>query len=274
LRTFALLACTGALLGGPALAAQAEETVFTPLTLPTITGTATEGETLQEHHGTWSEPPASYAYQWQRCNATGKNCSSIEHANARSYRLTAADVGSTIRVGEDAKNAAGAVTPALSEPTAVVQGPGGGGGGGQNGGGGGGGGQNGGGGGPSGSHTPPHSAQLKRLLARQLAPAGAGATIPALLRHGGLHMSFALHAAGTLTVRWYLLAAAGHRLVLAAVGTARLSAAKAVQVRVKLTARGAQLLRHAAKARVQATGAFRARAAAPVSATRTFTLRG
>ena len=40
-------------------------------TLPTVTGTAQQGQTLTEHHGEWSNSPTGYVYQWLRCNSSG-----------------------------------------------------------------------------------------------------------------------------------------------------------------------------------------------------------
>src|SRR5204863_168414 len=38
---------------------------------PTISGTAQQGQTLTEAHGSWTNEPASYTYQWQQCNSEG-----------------------------------------------------------------------------------------------------------------------------------------------------------------------------------------------------------
>src|SRR5205085_9230687 len=34
---------------------------------PTISGSTLQGQTLSEAHGTWSNGPTSYGYQWERC---------------------------------------------------------------------------------------------------------------------------------------------------------------------------------------------------------------
>jgi hypothetical protein len=95
---------------------------------PTITGTDEEGQTLTEHHGTWTNTPTEYSVQWERCNASGVACSVV--ASGSSYVLTGADVGSTVRASETASNGAGPGSPADSEPTPVIVAPKGSGGGG------------------------------------------------------------------------------------------------------------------------------------------------
>jgi hypothetical protein len=265
-----MLALLAALAVDGVVASRGQAEVFTNFSLPTISGTAQEGQTLTEAHARWSAPPASYAYQWQRCNSKGSDCGSIEKARSQTYRLTAADVGFTIRVGESATNAEGAVTPSLSEPTAVVQalttGEHGGGGGAPNGGG----------GGPPvsccGKTTHVGAAEIKTLLARQLAPSGKSASVSALLKRGGLRMSFKFPEAGTLVVKWYLVPS-GAKLEPVAAGQATLTAGKAVGVGIRLTAQGRALLKHARKLHLEATGAFAVKGEATIRATRKFALK-
>ncbi len=87
--------------------------------LPTISGTAQQGQTLSASTGTWSGNPTSFAYQWRRCNTSGSGCADIGSATASSYLLAAADVGSTLRVRVTATNGAGS-SSAESAQTAVV----------------------------------------------------------------------------------------------------------------------------------------------------------
>jgi hypothetical protein len=70
---------------------------------PTISGITMEGETLQAHNGTYggAEPPFSFAHEWQRCNGGGGDCVSLG-VRGSSYTLTAGDIGSRIRVWEEA----------------------------------------------------------------------------------------------------------------------------------------------------------------------------
>jgi hypothetical protein len=87
---------------------------------PTITGTAQEGQTLSASSGTWSNSPASYSYQWRRCDSAGANCVGIAGAAAASYTVVAGDVGSTLQIVVTASNAGGS-SAASSVQTSVVQ---------------------------------------------------------------------------------------------------------------------------------------------------------
>jgi thermitase len=91
----------------------------TNTSLPTVSGTSQEGQTLTATAGSWSGDPTGYSYQWQRCDGTGANCASISSATSASYNAQTADVGSTLRVVVTASNTAGSVS-ATSAATAVV----------------------------------------------------------------------------------------------------------------------------------------------------------
>jgi hypothetical protein len=90
------------------------------LTPPLIAGSTNQGQTLTESHGSWSNSPTGYSYQWDDCDGNGNNCSPVAGATGQSYLLSAIDVGSTIRVTETARNATGLGSPAASVATAVV----------------------------------------------------------------------------------------------------------------------------------------------------------
>jgi Subtilase family len=90
--------------------------------LPTITGSTVQGQTLSAQQGSWTNNPTTFAYQWRDCDGSGANCVDIPGASSSSYVLTASDVNSTIRVAVTASNAGGSAT-AVSGPTAVVQPP-------------------------------------------------------------------------------------------------------------------------------------------------------
>ncbi|HME03373.1 MAG TPA: S8 family serine peptidase [Solirubrobacteraceae bacterium] len=91
--------------------------------LPTITGTAQQGQTLTEHHGSWMNEPTGYTYQWLECESLGSGCMPIVGATKQTYVPAATDVGHTIEVEETARNAGGPGSPATSIPTTAVEPP-------------------------------------------------------------------------------------------------------------------------------------------------------
>jgi len=94
-----------------------------PSAPPTIAGSAAIGQTLTEGHGSWSNSPSSYTYQWEDCNTVGISCTSIPGADTNTYTVASSDVGHTIRVTETATNAGGTGPPATSPPTGEVMSP-------------------------------------------------------------------------------------------------------------------------------------------------------
>jgi len=86
--------------------------------LPTISGTAQEGQTLTGANGTWSGNPTDYNVYWMRCNKRGNACANAG-GYAATYTVTKADVGNTLRFKVGAANQNGR-TFASSNPTAVV----------------------------------------------------------------------------------------------------------------------------------------------------------
>jgi len=89
--------------------------------LPTISGAPVGGETLTAAPGTWSGNPIGYAYQWQRCNASGAACTGIPSAAGETYVVAVADLGSTLRVAVTARGTSRSAV-ATSVPTGVVSG--------------------------------------------------------------------------------------------------------------------------------------------------------
>ena len=89
--------------------------------LPTITGTAEQGQTLTGHAGQWSgDQPISYKWRWKRCNAFGQKCANISGATSQAYVVKNVDVGTKLRLNVTATNGAGTAV-AESDPTALVQ---------------------------------------------------------------------------------------------------------------------------------------------------------
>ncbi len=113
--------------GGSSSASSAQTAVVQVLppantALPSISGSAVEGQELKATNGTWSGSPTSFAYQWQDCNTAGASCTSISGATASSYTLASDDVGHTVRVQVSATNSGGS-TAASSAASAVVEAP-------------------------------------------------------------------------------------------------------------------------------------------------------
>jgi hypothetical protein len=114
--TLALVIGLGVFAGAGAAASSSAPKSTSALT---IKGTAQEGQKLTGDRGTWSETPTDFNNFWMRCDKTGASCAKISGAVSKSYTLTSADVGNTLRYRVDAKNADG-TTSASSVPTAVV----------------------------------------------------------------------------------------------------------------------------------------------------------
>ena len=81
---------------------------------PAISGTPTIGSTLTSSTGTFSPSPVTRTYQWMRGDEE------IAGATARTYRVTTADVGSTLRVEVTASRTGLAPLTVASAPTPVI----------------------------------------------------------------------------------------------------------------------------------------------------------
>src|SRR5437868_2813800 len=87
---------------------------------PTISGTPQIGQTLTVSNGSWSGPGTiTFSYQWLRCDNTGGGCTFIAGAVSKTYSLTPADVGHSLRARVTARNDNGS-TAANTIPTAVI----------------------------------------------------------------------------------------------------------------------------------------------------------
>src|SRR5207237_93917 len=88
-----------------------------------ITGTAKQGQTLTEVHGSWTNSPTSFSYQWLQCNGEGTlaSCTPRSEEPREGNEAAERDAGHTLRVEETASNAGGpSELTAISEDTAVV----------------------------------------------------------------------------------------------------------------------------------------------------------
>ena len=70
--------------------------------------------------GSWTNSPTSYSYQWERCNAEGKECANISGATSSTYTPVAADAGHELVAKVTATNSFGS-NSATSVATSIVK---------------------------------------------------------------------------------------------------------------------------------------------------------
>jgi hypothetical protein len=90
--------------------------VTQPLISPS---TPQQGSPTTVTTGSWSNSPASYAYQWQRCSSVGDNCVAISGATSATYTPGIADANRKLLVRVTATNAGGSAT-ASSNPSNLI----------------------------------------------------------------------------------------------------------------------------------------------------------
>ncbi|HEY5430937.1 MAG TPA: Ig-like domain repeat protein [Solirubrobacteraceae bacterium] len=95
-------------------------TVPAAATVPTISGTPQQGQTLTLTQGVWANSPASITDQWEQCSPLGGGCTTIPGQTGPTYTLGPGEVDHTIAVVETASNDGGAGLSASSPGTAVV----------------------------------------------------------------------------------------------------------------------------------------------------------
>ena len=78
-----------------------------------------EGDRLKAITGTWTDV-ATFAYQWQKCDALGDNCADIPGATTDTYAVGHDDIGNTLRVKVTGTNPDGSLD-ALALVTGVAQ---------------------------------------------------------------------------------------------------------------------------------------------------------
>jgi hypothetical protein len=89
--------------------------------LPTISGTAAQGQTLTAAAGTWTGAATiTFVYQWLRCDANGNGCAAIAGETGTSRVVAADDVGHRLRLQVTASNTAGSATAQSSATDVVV----------------------------------------------------------------------------------------------------------------------------------------------------------
>jgi large repetitive protein len=110
----------GLAFAGAAAGAASAATAPANTAVPTVAGTAEQGQTLTASTGSWSgDAPISYTFAWQRCSGSGGSCSDISGASNQTYVVASGDVGNTLRVVVGAANSAGH-SSAASSPTGTV----------------------------------------------------------------------------------------------------------------------------------------------------------
>jgi subtilisin-like proprotein convertase family protein len=239
----------------------------TDTALPSITGTGEVGQTLSCSEGSWIDGFASvsFGYQWLR------DGSPIAGASASTYAVQAADRGHTLTcevtasnsAGDSAATSAGVAIPAGSsggDPSGGSQSDG----------------------SPSGSRPimGVTSTQIAALLAGQLTPSGKAAKIAALLRRGECTAAFEALESGTAAIDWYAVPPGAQRArdtkakpILIASGGRTFAAAGTATIKIKLTAVGKSVLKHAKRIKLTALSTFTPTGKAPITATRTFVLK-
>lgn len=124
LRLRALIALGAVLALAATLAATGDassaDTAPSNSTPPAVSGTAEQGSTLTTNSGSWSgTTPMTFAYAWDRCNASGGSCTVISGETTNTYTVQSGDVGHTLRSSVTASNGAGSAVQ-LSAATSVV----------------------------------------------------------------------------------------------------------------------------------------------------------
>jgi hypothetical protein len=104
------------------LAQGAGPSIWSPVTTntPTITGTATVGQTLTGTTGTWVQLLGIVQWQWERCDATGAGCAPIAGATSQTYAPTATDRGRRLSLTVTVNVLNLARTKADTDSTAIV----------------------------------------------------------------------------------------------------------------------------------------------------------
>jgi hypothetical protein len=96
-----------------------------PTTTPTVDTTTAprSGTAVVATPGTWDDPLATQAYQWQRCTSTAvSSCANVAGAATDTYTPGSGDVGNRLRLVQTATNSDGSAD-ATSDMTPAVLGP-------------------------------------------------------------------------------------------------------------------------------------------------------
>ncbi len=86
---------------------------------PKLSGTPVVGVKMGASHGSWSNGPIEYEYQWEDCNSEGKSCTPILGATNENYKVASSDVGYTLIAQVTTINGGGSVTAASTASVVV-----------------------------------------------------------------------------------------------------------------------------------------------------------
>lgn len=90
---------------------------------PTISGDPEVGQTLTAEDDDWNNSPTRFTYQWMSCDAAGSECTPIPGATGRSYQVTEADRGRTLKVVVTGINGGGSASAGSSVSKLVAARP-------------------------------------------------------------------------------------------------------------------------------------------------------
>ncbi len=91
------------------------------LEAPSISGNPNTNQILYANAGQWGGTETEVSYQWESCNAIGRECAPIAGATEPEYGLYEENIGTTLRIRVGVSNAHGSVT-AFSATTEVIGG--------------------------------------------------------------------------------------------------------------------------------------------------------
>jgi len=96
------------------------------VSVPALSGTPAQGQTLHVTPGTWNgRQPITFTFRWLRCDGGGNNCIILSGFSDDAYVLREGDIGKTIRARVIARNSVGEASRLTAQSQAVSgpQGP-------------------------------------------------------------------------------------------------------------------------------------------------------
>ena len=221
-----------------------------PEELPFISGTGTVGQTLKCERGIWNgKPPPSFSYQWYRDGVA------ISGATESSYAIEPADAGNALSCNVTAANIEGraeiearnrVAVPSLVKQAITENHSSGG----------------------VGTTTLPSAKVIYATLKYQLGHDFSEAHLHTILKTKSISLTFIPPAAGTLEVIWYLNVKGAHgkyKQVVLAQAKVTFTNTKKTTVKLKLTAKGIQILKNRKRMSLKGNATFTIPHQQPVS---------